>query len=294
MLPNHLKKLNIVGLMTETTLEKPFHRSGSPLANKVLSYLKNPANLSSEDVLENLISMVCEDSNVKTLLLELNLTFNEPKLILNILSHSSFIHENPYLEVPSNEILEFFGDSILGTVISSHLVEFYPELNEGDLSRFRSSLVNESSLAELARVIMLGNCLLVGQGELKSGGFDKDSLLADSFEALLGGIYRDQGFAQVFKSFQMILELYELKNKEPFIRIERLLEFDCKTRLQEEIMALYKVLPVYKSKALDGQKFEVELEIKGKTLLSIVSDSKKKAQKELAKKVLNEKLYLNL
>lgn len=294
MLPNHLKKLNIVGLMTETTLEMPFHRSGSPLANKVLNYLKNPTSVSSEDVLENLISMVWEDSNVKGLLLELNLNFNEPKVILNILSHSSFIHENSNLEVSSNEILEFLGDSILGTVISSHLVEFYPELKEGDLSRFRSSLVNESSLAELARVIKLGNCLLVGQGELKSGGFDKDSLLADSFEALLGGIYRDSGLAQVQESFQRILELYEAKNKEPFIRIERLLEFDCKTRLQEEIMALYKVLPVYKSKSLDGQKFEVELEIKGKTLLSIVSDSKKKAQKELAKKVLNEKLYLNL
>ena len=117
---------------------------------------------------------------------KLGLTFNNPQLFTMALTHRSASSNN-------NERLEFLGDSILGFVIAQKLYELFPDASEGVLSRLRASLVNQSSLAELARKHQLGDYLLLGSGELKSGGFRRDSILSDALEAIMGALFKDQG-----------------------------------------------------------------------------------------------------
>ena len=121
----------------------------------------------------------------ETLCNKLGLTFNEPQLFARALTHRSVGANN-------NERLEFLGDAILGFVIAQKLYDAFPASDEGTLSRLRASLVNESSLAELAREHQLGDYLLLGTGELKSGGFRRDSILSDAFEAIIGALFKDQ------------------------------------------------------------------------------------------------------
>jgi len=121
-----------------------------------------------------------------TLCKKLGLNFNNPEIFTMALTHRSAGANN-------NERLEFLGDSILGFVIAQKLYELFPDASEGILSRLRASLVNQSSLAELARHYQLGDYLLLGSGELKSGGFRRDSILSDALEAIMGALFKDQG-----------------------------------------------------------------------------------------------------
>lgn len=116
--------------------------------------------------------------------------FKSKSLLRQALTHSSYANEK---SVPDNEVLEFLGDSILGMVVGHMLVEKYPEMNEGELSKSRAQLVNQSNLAELAKKINLGSHILLGNGEKKDSGSQKDSILADTFEALIAAIYKDSG-----------------------------------------------------------------------------------------------------
>ncbi|MDO8724330.1 MAG: ribonuclease III, partial [Syntrophales bacterium] len=126
--------------------------------------------------------------------------FQDLSLLNNALTHRSFVNENPSLKCSDNERLEFLGDAVLGLCISDALMERFPDYAEGQLSKLRASLVNEQHLAELARKIRIGDYLLLGKGEETSGGREKNSLLADTFEAVIAAIYLDCGFdrAMVF------------------------------------------------------------------------------------------------
>ena len=117
---------------------------------------------------------------------KLGLSFNNPQIFTMALTHRSANSKN-------NERLEFLGDSILGFVVAQKLYDLFPSASEGVLSRLRASLVNQSSLAELARQHQLGDYLLLGSGELKSGGFRRDSILSDALEAIMGALFKDQG-----------------------------------------------------------------------------------------------------
>ena len=117
---------------------------------------------------------------------KLGLTFNNPQLFTTALTHRSANSNN-------NERLEFLGDSILGFVVAQKLYDLFPGASEGVLSRLRANLVNQSSLADLARKHQLGDYLLLGSGELKSGGFRRDSILSDALEAIMGALFKDQG-----------------------------------------------------------------------------------------------------
>jgi len=249
--------------------------------------------ISADDITRNLL----EHPSIKKILLPFKFEFekmNGPSILLRALTHNSFIFERPDLNLESYEKLEFLGDAVLETLITTYLFENFPDLSEGDLSKFRGALVNEKSLAELARFIDLGPCILLGNGEMRAKGFDKDRILADSFEALIGAIYLDGGFGEVKEAFLNLLENYEIQTGQNFVHLDKFYDFDSKTQLQEVTMDLFKEFPLYKSTDLGENKFLVEVYLKGKLLKSLESDSKKRGEHKLAKIVLKEQLYLTI
>jgi len=204
--------------------------------------------------------------------------FTDPQLLLEALTHRSMGSRN-------NERLEFLGDSVLSLVIASRLFELRPDAREGDLSRMRARLVRGVSLAELASGMNLGKQIKLGEGELKSGGFRRASILADTFEALLGAIFLDGGFKACR---QVIIELFD-----PLIAnlpdIEELK--DPKTLLQEWLQARARPLPEYELQREEGadhaKKFyltcripddEIEVEASG--------SSRRKTEQAAAQQVL--------
>ncbi|WP_062378639.1 ribonuclease III [Demequina pelophila] len=115
----------------------------------------------------------------------------DPDLLVLALTHRSFAYEAGGL--PTNERLEFLGDSVLGVVVTEHLYRTHPDLPEGELAKMRAAIVSQRSLAKAARALELGPCVLLGKGERTTGGHDKDSILCDAFEAILGAIYLTHG-----------------------------------------------------------------------------------------------------
>lgn len=180
---------------------------------------------------------------------QLGHVFSQPQLLQRALTHRSYAPEH-------NERLEFLGDSILGCVIAKYLYSSYPHLSEGDLSRLRSNLVKEETLALLAQQINLGSQLLLGEGELKSGGFRRPSILADAMEALFGAVFMDAGFAAaeqaVLRFFVPYLEKVDVQT----------LGKDPKTLLQEYLQGKRIPLPSYSVIGTQGeahaQLFQVE------------------------------------
>ncbi|MGQ4499585.1 ribonuclease III [Vibrio parahaemolyticus] len=160
-----------------------------------------------------------------------------------------------------NERLEFLGDSILSFVIADDLYHRFPKVNEGDMSRMRATLVRGHTLAELGREFDLGDYLKLGSGELKSGGFRRDSILADAVEAIIGAIYLD---SDIEKVRSIVLSWYNsrLEAIKPGVS-----QKDPKTRLQEFLQGRRKPLPVYTVTNIKGeahnQEFTVECEVAG-------------------------------
>ena len=124
---------------------------------------------------------------------QLNLTFNKPELIQQAFRHTSYANEQARRHLPHYERLEFLGDAVLELLSSEFLYHSYPNLPEGKLTRMRAQIVQEKSLAYLARQLKFNQFLQLGKGEELSGGRERDSILADCFEAVLGAIYEDQG-----------------------------------------------------------------------------------------------------
>lgn len=188
-----------------------------------------------------------------------------------------------------NERLEFLGDSILSFVIADSLYHRFVNVDEGDMSRMRATLVRGNTLAELGREFELGDVLHLGQGELKSGGFRRDSILADTVEAIIGAIYLDSSLETVRN---IILKWYQqrLDSIKPGVS-----QKDPKTRLQEYLQGMRNPLPVYNVVKVQGeahdQQFTVECEIAGleKPVLGKGSSRRKAEQTaaELALKKLN-------
>jgi len=178
--------------------------------------------------------------------------FAQPQLLHRALTHRS--HSSAHYER-----LEFLGDSVLNCVIAKYLYEQHPDLPEGDLSRLRSNLVNQQTLCALAQGLELGELLLLGDGERKSAGFRRPSILADAMEALFGAVFLDAGFTA---AEQVVLRLYV-----PFIAQMDVqsLGKDAKTQLQEYLQGRKLSLPKYSVIATQGeahaQVFVVECQI---------------------------------
>lgn len=166
--------------------------------------------------------------------------FEQPQLLQRALTHRSYTAAH-------NERLEFLGDSVLNCVIAKYLYDTYPDLPEGDLSRLRSNLVNQQTLAILAQQLNLGEQLLLGDGERKSAGFRRPSILADGLEALFGAVFLDADFSAAEK---VVLGLYV-----PFIEQADLqtLGKDAKTLLQEYLQARKFPLPQYGVMEIKGE-----------------------------------------
>lgn len=180
---------------------------------------------------------------------QLSHVFIQPQLLQRALTHRSHSALN-------NERLEFLGDSVVNCVVAKYLHNTYPELPEGDLSRLRSNLVNQQTLFTLAQQLHLGELLLLGEGEKKTEGSSRPSILADALEALIGALFLDGGFAVAEKA---VLKLYE-----PFIKQSDVLSLgkDSKTRLQEYLQGRKIALPEYTVATIQGeahsQIFQVE------------------------------------
>mgnify|MGYP000214840475 FL=1 len=170
----------------------------------------------------------------------INYHFSDAALLKQALTHRSVNKNN-------NERLEFLGDSILGCVISHELYHRFPLVDEGQLSRLRSSLVRGQTLAKLAKKLNLSETLVLGQGELKSGGFRRESIQADAFEAILGAIFLDSDYVTVST---VILKLYDelLNDASPDDSLK-----DFKTQLQELLQKKGYSLPLYELIKTKGQ-----------------------------------------
>lgn len=184
----------------------------------------------------------------------LGYVFTEKAYLSLALTHKSayYLH---------NERLEFLGDAILSVVIAEQLYRDYPEAQEGMLTRARSALVKKQTLYEIATEFALGDYLFLGQGELRSGGVRRESILADALEALIGAIYLDSSFERCADCVRTWFKV-RLSNLKPETQ-----EKDPKTCLQERLQAEQKALPVYKLVSVVGepheQTFTIECEIEG-------------------------------
>ena len=212
---------------------------------------------------------------------KLGLVFNDPKLFIRALTHRSVSSSN-------NERLEFLGDAILGFVIAEQLYILFPDAPEGVLSRLRASLVNQRSLAELAREHNLGDYLLLGSGELKSGGFRRDSILSDAVEAIIAALYQDQGMPACQK---WVVELFAEKLKNSSLNTG---QKDPKTRLQEFMQAKQLELPHYELLTASGlaheQTFKVQCKISLLSSPSIGAGVTRKGAEQAAADILLELL----
>ncbi len=161
----------------------------------------------------------------------LNYKFTNTELLKEALSHSSYCNEKKINSLKSNERLEFLGDAVLELIVSNYIFNNYPDLTEGQLSKFRANVVCEESFSDLSRRLSLGDFLKLGKGEQQSGGAERNSILADVFEAVIGAIYLDSNFENVEKLVLDIL-VSDIKKMEKTFEIS-----DYKTYLQEVIQA---------------------------------------------------------
>ena len=179
-------------------------------------------------------------------------SFRQPEILEQAMTHRSFSAQN-------NERLEFIGDSILNYVVAKMLFDAFPDLPEGRLSRLRANLVNQEVLANIARELHLGDALFLGQGELKSGGFDRPSILADAVEALFVAVSLDADFTHAER---IVRQLFQKRIAEIDLNAHAK---DAKTSLQEALQGLHLALPKYRivkhSEKDSGQVFEIECDL---------------------------------
>ena len=203
-------------------------------------------------------------------------TFNDPSLMIMALTHRSFSAQH-------NERLEFLGDSVLSFLIANELYKRFPRIDEGDLSRLRAQLVKESSLSTIAISMGLGDFIRLGEGELKSAGWRRPSILADTFESIIGAIYLDGG---IEPAHTFILRFFEtqLNEMDP-----KLIQKDPKTLLQELLQSKKSDLPIYTVVSIEGeahsQTFTIECSIKKSNIKTQgVGNSRRIAEQEAASK----------
>ncbi len=217
---------------------------------------------------------------------KLGMTFKNPKLLKTALIHRSYINEHRGMKLENNERLEFLGDAVLELIISSELFRKYPKKPEGELTAIRSAVVRTESLAQESRILGIGEHILMSKGEEDSGGKDKDFILANTYEAILGAIYLDQGI-DVCKEFvkrTALKKVHRVVNQELFI--------DPKTRVQELIQAKYKVTPTYtliKEYGPDHDKtFTVGLKVGKRVMSKGTGVSKQKAEEDAARECIEK------
>ncbi len=216
--------------------------------------------------------------DLSRLVRRLGYSFADQGLLTHALTHRSAggLH---------NERLEFLGDALLGYFIADQLYQRYPDAQEGELTRFRATLVRRETLAELARELALGDYLMLGSGELKSGGFRRDSILADALEAVIAAIYLDGGIDPCRDAVSRLFAL-PLANLSSVDQLK-----DSKTRLQEYLQGRRLPLPIYTVLSITGiehdQVFQVECRLENIAQPTAgVGNTRRRAEQEAARRAL--------
>lgn len=212
-----------------------------------------------------------------------NIPYKNKDLIEQAFTHSSYVNEHK-VSLGDNERLEFMGDAVLQIYSADRLYKIKPELKEGLMSTRRSNLVSEKALAEIVREFKLNDYLLLGIGEEKSGGRNRDSVISDMFEAFIGAIYLDSGFDVACKLLDDLMAKHISSIDES--------TFDYKTKLQELVQADSRKSIVYETVSESGPsnrpEFTVDVKVDGLLFGRGKGPSKKEAQKMAAKDALNK------
>jgi ribonuclease-3 len=209
----------------------------------------------------------------------LGYAFRDPDLLATALAHPSYAHERD--ASPGNERLEYLGDAVLDLVVARLLYDAHPDWTEGDLTRARAALVNKRALAERARFLDLGRFVKLGKTEQRSGGADKDSVLADCFEALLGAIYLDGGLGSAVElARKLFAEAVAVAPRR-----------DAKTEFQEWAHARFQHTPTYRTVVDSGtddddERFTVEVRIGDEAWGRGIGRSKRSAERAAAEAAL--------
>jgi len=209
--------------------------------------------------------------------------FKNTDYLVESLRHSSFVNENLDLDIQDNERLEFLGDAVLNLVVGHMLMHRYPDVKEGDLSKMRANLVNESQLASIAQEMDLGSHLQLGKGEIQTKGWEKPSILANTFEAVVAAVYLDGGYSAAFKfihgHFSFLLDSIVMST----------VNYDYKSQVQELVQMKQQKMPVYTVVHESGpdhdKTFRVRLKV-GETQAEGEGKSKKAAEQDAARKGL--------
>jgi ribonuclease III len=214
---------------------------------------------------------------------KLRYEFKNLDFLAESLRHSSFVNENLDLDIQDNERLEFLGDAVLNLVVGHMLMVRYPDLKEGDMSKMRANLVNESQLASIAQEMNLGSYLQLGKGEIQTKGWEKPSILANTFEAVIAAIYLDGGFDAAFKiidvHFSILLESIVMST----------VNHDFKSQVQEIIQMRQQKMPVYTVVHESGPDHEKTFRVRlnaGDIQTEGEGKSKKAAEQNAAQKCL--------
>jgi len=215
----------------------------------------------------------------------LGYSFKDEKLLLQALTHRSFVNEHEGESLRNNESLEFLGDAVLGFVISSRIFQHFPDLTEGDLSKIKAYLVSAANLVHLAERIHLGDFVRLSRGEEKTGGRTKRAIVVDAYEAIIGAIYLDGGVEAasdfVGRQIEGFLEVLDLR---------QLTYGDFKSALQEHLHNLGRPEPVYRVVDEIGpdhrKTFVVQVIIHDKVVAESSGRTKKEAQQSAARRAL--------
>lgn len=224
--------------------------------------------------------------NISNLEKTLKISFPNKDHILHAFIHRSYLNENKKQSRTSNERLEFLGDTVVSFAISSHLFSRFPDLSEGELTAIRSAVVNTKSLALAAENLDLGSYLLLSRGEEDSGGRTNKTLLANTFEALTGAIYKEKGI-EIAKKF---LETFLVPSIDKVLKEESYKDY--KSRLQEIVQEQQKVSPSYQLISAVGpdhaKEFEIAVLVNNKELGRGTGHSKQEAEQKAAQDALEK------
>lgn len=223
-------------------------------------------------------------SDIRQLEEKISYTFTDRDLLENAVTHSSYIKEHNRGS-RSNERLEFLGDAFFDAIIGEELYKIFPQKEEGFLSRVRASLVCEKSLAKAARKLELGRYILMGNGEDKSGGRDRESILADTMEAVIGAVYLDGGFEAVKAS---VLDIFREAIDDAVNG--KFIITDYKTALQEKLqhegITDIKYVLIKETGPDHDKTFKVQLEVNGRPETTGEGKSKKQAEQNAAEAMI--------
>jgi ribonuclease III len=218
---------------------------------------------------------------------KISITFKDRELLKNAFIHRSYLNEHKAFHLPSNEKLEFLGDSVLSLITSMYLYNNYPALKEGDYTEIKSAIVKTGSLAQAGASLELGTYLYLSKGEETGHGRTNPNILADCFEALIAAVFIDQGF-DVAYSF---VDSHLFKG-----RLDKLISENtyasAKSTLQERVQSIHKTVPVYTVDSLDGPEheriFTVSVSVVGEKYGTGRGNTKKVAEEEAAQVALEK------